>query len=111
MAEGRAQFDAHFSQYWALQGYYHPGCAGQTDGRLNMYGAYGMQLMGFTHAPRVMCFGAGMPFSLFGRQHGAGAGLFSEGIGLFRNQRFWGQYAYQMKMGKGKWASGCRRAC
>ena len=31
-----------------------------------------------------------------------GVGFFNEGIGLFRNQRFWGQYAYQMKIRKGK---------
>ncbi len=69
---------------------------------MNIYGSYGMQLMGFTHAPRVMYFGADMPFSLFNKQHGVGVGFFNEAIGLFRNQRFWGQYAYQMKIRKGK---------
>ena len=64
VAEGRAQFDARFSQYWVVKGYYHPGWAGQTDNKMNIYGSYGMQLMGFTHAPRVMYFGADMPFSL-----------------------------------------------
>ena len=101
VAEGRAQFDARFSQYWAVKGYYHPGWAGQTDNKMNIYGSYGMQLMGFTHAPRVMYFGADMPFSLFNKQHGVGVGFFNEAIGLFRNQRFWGQYAYQMKLGIG----------
>ena len=75
---------------------------GQTDNKMNIYGSYGMQLMGFTHAPRVMYFGADMPFTLFNKQHGVGVGFFNEGIGLFRNQRFWGQYAYQMKIRKGK---------
>ena len=102
MAEVRAQFDARFSQYWAVPGYYHPGWAGQTDNKLNIYGSYGMQLMGFTRAPRVMYFGADMPFTLFKKQQGAGVGFFNEAIGLFRNQRFWGQYAYQMKIRKGK---------
>ena len=102
VAEGRAQFDARFSQYWVVKGYYHPGWAGQTDNKMNIYGSYGMQLMGFTHAPRVMYFGADMPFSLFNKQHGVGVGFFNEAIGLFRNQRFWGQYAYQMKIRKGK---------
>ena len=102
VAEGRAQFDARFSQYWVVKGYYHPGWAGQTDNKMNIYGSYGMQLMGFTHAPRVMYFGADMPFFLFNKQHGVGVGFFNEAIGLFRNQRFWGQYAYQMKIRKGK---------
>lgn len=94
---GRAQFDARFSQYWAVPGYYHASEAG-ASGKLNIYGAYGMQLMEFDHAPRLMCAGADMPFRLFGRQHGVGAGFFNEGIGLFRNQRFWLQYAYRWKV-------------
>lgn len=49
-----------------------------------------------------MYFGADMPFTLFKKQQGAGVGFFNEAIGLFRNQRFWGQYAYQMKIRKGK---------
>ena len=101
VAAGRAQFYARFSQYWVVKGYYHPGWAGQTDNKMNIYGSYGMQLMGFTHAPRVMYFGADMP-SLFNKQHGVGVGFFNEAIGLFRKQRFWGQYAYQMKIRKGK---------
>ena len=67
----RAQFDARFSQYWDVPAYYHPASAGRSE-TLNVYGAYGMQLMGFTHAPRVMCFGADLPFSLFGKQQGVG---------------------------------------
>ena len=75
-AEGQAQFDARFSQYWEVKGYYHPGWVGQTDNKMNIYGSYGMQLMGFTHAPRVMYFGADMPFTLFNKQHGVGCWLF-----------------------------------
>ena len=33
----RAQFDTHFTHYWALQGYYNPAVAG-LSGRLNLYG-------------------------------------------------------------------------
>lgn len=102
LTEARAQFDARFSQYWAVPGYYHPGSAGNSEDKLNIYTAYGMQLMGFTRAPRVMVFGADMPFKLFGKQHGVGLTLFNEGIGLFRNQRFAAQYAYQMKIHKSK---------
>ncbi|WP_291530010.1 PorP/SprF family type IX secretion system membrane protein [Bacteroides sp. UBA939] len=106
LTEGKAQFDARLSQYWAVPGYYHPASAGQTDNKLNAYAAYGMQLMGFTRAPRVMYFGADMPFTLFNKQHGAGVGLFNEGIGLFRNQRYWAQYAWQTKIRKSKLSIG-----
>lgn len=101
-AEAPAQFDARFSQYWAVPGYYHPAQAGQADNQLNIYGSYGMQLMGFKNAPRMMYFGADMPFKLFNRQHGVGAGFFNEAIGLFRNQRIWAQYAFQLKIRRGK---------
>lgn len=95
----RGQFDAHFSQYWALSTYYHSASVGQSS-RLNIYGTYGMQLMGFERAPRVMCLGAEMPFRLWDRQHGVGIGVFNEGIGLFRNQRMWLQYAFHLKFRK-----------
>ena len=96
----RAQFDARFNQYWGVEGYYHPAWAGKTN-ELRIQGAYSLQLMGFTHAPGSMYAGADVPFTLFGQKHGAGAGFFNESIGLFSNQRFWLQYAYQLKLGKG----------
>lgn len=46
----QAQFDTHFTHYWALQGYYNPAVAG-LSGRLNMYGTYAMQMAGYTNAP------------------------------------------------------------
>lgn len=95
----KGQFDARFSQYWALPAYYHPASAGQHT-QLQIYGAYGMQLMGFERAPRVMTLGAEMPFRLWDKQHGAGIGVFNEAIGLFRNQRMWLQYAFQLKIRK-----------
>ena len=96
----RAQFDVHFNQYWDIKGYYNPAWAGQTD-KLNIYGTYSMQLAGFTRAPRTMYFGADMPFTLFNKKQGVGAGFFNDAIGLFRNQRFWLQYSYKMKIKKG----------
>ena len=63
----KAQFDVHFNQYWDLKGFYNPAWAGQTD-KLNIAGTYSMQMMGFTHSPRTMYFGADMPFSLFNKK-------------------------------------------
>ena len=96
-----AQFDAQFSQYWAVTGYYNPAIAGQTD-KLMLSGAYSQQLMGFTNAPKSMYFGADMPFNFLGSKHGVGITLFNEGIGLFRNQMFSLQYSYKKKIGKGQ---------
>ena len=75
----KAQFDVHFNQYWDLKGFYNPAWAGQTD-KLNIAGTYSMQMMGFTHSPRTMYFGADMPFSLFNKKHGAGAGFFATSV-------------------------------
>lgn len=97
----RAQYDVHFNQYWGVKGFYNPAWAGQTD-KLNISGTYSMQMMGFTHAPRTMFFGADMPFSLLNKQHGAGAGFFSDAIGLFNNQRIWLQYSYKHQFKKWK---------
>lgn len=96
-----AQFDAQFSQYWAVTGYYNPAYAGQTD-KLTVSGAYSQQLMGFINAPKSMYFGADMPFKFLGSKHGVGVTLFNEGIGLFRNQMFGVQYSYKKQIGKGQ---------
>ena len=98
--KAKAQFDVHFSQYWDLNGYYNPAWAGQTD-KLNIYGTYSMQFTNFDRAPRTMYVGADMPFSLFDKKHGAGAGFYNDVIGLFRNQRAWVQYSYKVKTRKG----------
>lgn len=96
-----AQFDAQFSQYWAVTGYYNPAYVGQTD-KLTVSGAYSQQLMGFTNAPKSMYFGADMPFKFLGKKQGIGVSLFNESIGLFRNQIFGLQYSYKMSLGKGR---------
>ncbi len=103
--KARAQFDVHFTQYWDLNGYYNPAWAGQTD-KLNIAGTYSMQLTNFKHAPRTMYFGADMPFSLFNKKHGVGAGFLNDAIGLFKTKRVWGQYSYKFKIKKGLLGAG-----
>ena len=101
MQKLRAQFDVHFTQYWNLNGYYNPAWAGQTD-KLNITGIYSLQLTGFDRAPRTMYFGADMPFVLFNKKQGAGLGFFNDQAGLFRNQRIWLQYGYQVQTSRGR---------
>jgi len=102
---GKAQFDVSFSNYWALNGYYNPAYAGQVD-KLNIYGTYSMQLLGFTNAPKSMAFGADMPFRFLKKKHGVGAGFFNETIGLFTNQRFWAQYSFKINLFGGTLGAG-----
>lgn len=100
-----AQFDAHFSQYWAVTGYYNPAYAGQND-QLTVSGAYSQQLVGFTNAPKSMYFSADMPFKFLGMKHGVGVNFFNESIGLFKNQAFGLQYSYKKVFGKGQLSIG-----
>jgi len=103
--ESKAQFDAHFSNYFALQSLYNPACSGKSD-QLKIYAAYNMQLAGFKRAPSTMYAAVDMPFKLFQKKHGVGVGLYSDKIGLFTNQRIWAQYAYRTKLFGGQFSLG-----
>ena len=101
----RAQFDTHFTHYWALQGYYNPATAG-ASGRLNMYGTYAMQMTGFTNAPTTMLIGADMVIPTEKKNHAVSANLYNESIGLFTTQRLFAGYAYRFKLWGGRLAVG-----
>jgi type IX secretion system PorP/SprF family membrane protein len=101
----RAQFDTHFTHYWALQGYYNPAVAG-LSGRLNIYGTYAMQMTGFTNAPATMLFGADMVLPTERKNQAVSANLYNESIGLFSNQRLFLGYAYRFNLWGGHMAVG-----
>ncbi|MBO5678527.1 MAG: PorP/SprF family type IX secretion system membrane protein [Bacteroidaceae bacterium] len=101
----RAQFDTHFTHYWALQGYYNPAVAG-LSGRLNIYGTYAMQMTGFTNAPATMLVGADMVLPTQKKNQAVSANLYNESIGLFSNQRLFLGYAYRFNLWGGRMAVG-----
>ena len=101
----RAQFDTHFTHYWALQGYYNPAVAG-LSGRLNMYGTYAMQMAGYTNAPATMLLGADMVLPTERKNQAVSANLYNESIGLFTNQRLFAGYAYRFGLWGGRMALG-----
>ena len=101
----RAQFDTHFTHYWALQGYYNPAVAG-LSGRLNLYGTYAMQMAGYTNAPATMLVGADMALPAGRKSQAVSANLYNESIGLFTNQRLFAGYAYRFDMWGGRMAVG-----
>ena len=101
----RAQFDTHFTHYWALQGYYNPASAG-LSGRLNLYGTYAMQMAGYTNAPATMLIGADMVLPTERKNHAVSANLYNESIGLFTNQRLFAGYSYRFKLWGGRMAVG-----
>lgn len=94
--QAKAQYDAHFSHYWALQPYFNPASVG-LGGKLNINGIYSSQLTGFTRNARTMYFGADMPLTFINDSHNVGANFFNESIGLFTHQRISLQYAFRSK--------------
>ena len=93
----KAQFDTQLSNYWATINYFNPGYAGQS-GNLELTGLYRMQWLGIENAPRTGIVLAEMPFRFFGREHGVGASMYNDQIGLFKSTTISGQYAYKTKL-------------
>jgi type IX secretion system PorP/SprF family membrane protein len=96
----RAQEDAQFSQYFMAMGYYNPGYVG-TGGELNVSGLQRMQWVGMPGAPTVSFINLDMPLRIGSMNTGVGVALFTESIGLFRNSRIAGQFAYKRSLGGG----------
>lgn len=93
----RAQYDAVFSHYWALETSYNPAAAGK-ESKLNAAGVYNMTLTGFENNPRTMYFGADMPFYFLKSYHGVGAQFLNDDIGLFSHKKFALQYSYKHRL-------------
>ena len=102
-----AQYDVAFSNYWALQSFYNPAATG-LDGRLNVQGAYSMQMVGFEDAPATMYAGADLPVFFLNPNHGMGAGFMNDKAGIFSTQRFYLQYAYHLPLLGGRFSIGLR---
>ena len=105
----RAQFDAAFTNTWALQSYYNPAAAG-LDSKLNVMGAYSMQMLGYEGAPKTMVVNADLPLFFIGPKHGVGAAFLNDAIGAFSNKKIQLQYAYHLKLFKGRMSIGIRPA-
>lgn len=102
-----AQYDAAFTNYWALQSYFNPASSG-LDGQLSVQGAYSMQLAGFEHAPSTMLATADMPLFFLSPRHGVGVGFMNDKIGLFANKKLYLQYAYHQPLWGGRFSIGAR---
>ncbi|MBP5380657.1 MAG: PorP/SprF family type IX secretion system membrane protein [Bacteroidaceae bacterium] len=103
----KAQYDAAFTNYWALQSYFNPASSG-LDGLLNIQGAYSMQLVGFEDAPATMLATADLPLFFLSPRHGAGVGFMNDKIGLFTNKKLYLQYAYHQPLWGGTLSIGAR---
>lgn len=102
-----AQYDAAFTNYWALQSYFNPASSG-LDGKLNIRGAFSMQLVGFEGAPSTMLATADLPLFFLSPRHGVGVGFMNDNIGLFSNKKLYLQYAYHQPLWGGQLSIGAR---
>ncbi len=103
----KAQYDAAFTNYWALQSYFNPASSG-IEGRLDVQGVYSMQLVGFEHAPSTMLATADIPLFFLSPRHGVGIGFMNDNIGLFSNKKLYLQYAYHQPLWGGRLSIGAR---
>ena len=92
-----AQYDVSFSHYWAMEPSFNPAAVGK-ESKLNVAGAYAIQLAGFEHNPKTMYIAADMPFYLMNSYHGVGLQILNDAIGLFSHKRIGLQYAYQPRL-------------
>ena len=102
-----AQYDAAFTNYWALQSYFNPASSG-LEGQLSVQGAYSMQLVGFEGAPKTMLATADLPLFFLSPRHGVGVGFMNDDIGLFSNKKLYLQYAYHQPLWGGNLSIGAR---
>ncbi len=105
----RAQYDAAFNHYWALQSFYNPAASGLKQ-QLDVQAGYAMQMLGYEHAPATMIITADLPLWMIGPAHGVGAGFVNDEIGLFSHKKFFIQYAYHQKLWGGRLSIGARAA-
>ncbi len=90
------QWDAQISQYWRMKNFYNPAFIGETA-NIESSMLHRRQWVGVTHAPVTSVVSLNMPVKFFGKDHGIGAVITNESIGLYSNTYMFGQYTYKFK--------------
>jgi len=98
--KAQAQYDVHFTHYWAVANLYNPAAMNLND-KLNLTGSYALQMAGYTNAPSTMYFGANMVLPVEGKKQAGGVALLNETIGLFTHRRLLLNWSYKLKLGQG----------
>ncbi|MFV0417164.1 MAG: type IX secretion system membrane protein PorP/SprF [Dysgonomonas sp.] len=96
------QWDAQVSQYWRMKNFYNPSFIGETN-NLESTLLHRRQWVGITNAPVTSIVSMNMPVNFLGKEHGIGAVITTEKIGLYSNTYMLGQYAYKFKFKNGKY--------
>lgn len=96
----QAQWEAPFSHYWEVKGYYNPSFAGETD-NLRSAALYQFQQTDLKDATQRLVITADLPFEFIQKKHGAGLIAYTENIGTFRNSLLAAQYSYKQLLSGG----------
>lgn len=101
----KAQTDAQFSQYWAVQNYYNPAAIGSTD-NINIKAGSRIQWIGIDNAPMSFNALGDMPFKFLEKRWAVGLDISSQSMGLYRSINAAAQLAYRKRMLKGELSIG-----
>jgi len=100
-----AQYDPSFSHYFDMEPSFNAAAVGKQS-KLNVTGAYAMDMAGFEHNPKTMYAAADIPFYFVRSYHGAGVQFMNDKLGLFSHQRLTLQYAYKHRLFGGTLSAG-----
>lgn len=95
------QWDPQISQYWNMKNYYNPSFVGETS-NIESSMLHRRQWVGIENAPVTSIVSVNMPINFFNKEHGVGAIVLNEKIGLFSNTSTFGQYTYKFKFKKNR---------
>ena len=95
--------------YWAMEPSFNPAAVGK-ESKLNITGAYALQMAGFENNPKTMYAAADMPFYALKSYHGVGVQFMNDAIGLFTHKRLGIQYAYKPELLGGRLSIGLQLA-
>lgn len=100
--EAYGQWDAQVSQYWRMKNYYNPSFIGQKNA-IEASLIHREQWVGITNAPSTSFVSLNMPLNFLGKEHGVGAIMINDKVGLFSNTSVFGQYTYKIKFKNNKY--------
>ncbi len=91
-----SQWDTQISQYWRMKQFYNPAFIGETS-NIESSMLHRRQWVGITNAPVTSIVSLNMPINFLGKEHGVGAIVTNEKVGLYSNTSMMGQYTYKFK--------------
>ncbi|MDR0824782.1 MAG: type IX secretion system membrane protein PorP/SprF [Prevotella sp.] len=97
-----AQWDTQISQYWRMKNFYNPSFIGENNA-IEASLLHRRQWVGIENAPVTSLISLNMPVNFLGKEHGVGALVVNDKLGLFSNTAMMAQYTYKLKLRKDRY--------